>query len=52
MSLASLTSAIQTHIDPDMETMTAEGMAEHALGFFGFYERIIDNALTTRDKQH
>ena len=34
MSLAALTTAIQTHIDPDMETITAEGMAEHALGFF------------------
>ena len=50
MSLASLTAAIQTHIDPDMETMTAEGMAEHALGFFGFYDRIIDNALEPTDR--
>ena len=50
MSLAELTAAIQTHIDPDMETMTAEGMAEHALGFFGFYDRIIDNALEPTDR--
>ena len=50
MSLASLTAAIQTHIDPDMETITAEGMAEHALGFFGFYDRIIDNALEPTDR--
>ena len=50
MSLATLTAAIQTHIDPDMETITAEGMAEHALGFFGFYDRIIDNALEPTDR--
>ena len=50
MSLASLTAAIQTHIDPDMEALTAEGMAEHALGFFGFYDRIIDNALEPTDR--
>ena len=50
MSLASLTAAIQTHIDPDMETITAEGMAEHALGFFGFSNRIIDNALEPNDR--
>ena len=50
MSLASLTAAIQTHIDPDMEKITAEGMAEHALGFFGFYDRIIDNALEPTDR--
>ena len=50
MSLASLTAAIQTRIDPDMETITAEGMAEHALGFFGFYDRIIDNALEPNDR--
>jgi len=25
-------------------------MAEHALGFFGFYERIIDNALEPTDR--
>ena len=50
MSLAELTAAIQTHIDPDMEKITAEGMAEHALGFFGFYDRIIDNALEPTDR--
>ena len=50
MSLASLTAAIQTHIDSDMEKVTAEGMAEHALGFFGFYDRIIDNALEPTDR--
>ena len=26
------------------------GMAEHALGFFGFYNRIIDNALEPTDR--
>jgi len=50
MTLAELTEAIRQHIDPDMEKVTAEGMAEHALGFFGFYNRIIDNALEPTDR--
>ena len=45
MTLAELTKAIQQHIDLDMDAEVAQGMAEHALGFFGFYNRIIDNAL-------
>ncbi len=50
MTLAQLTAAIQRHIDKDMEKVVAEGMAEHALGFFGFYDRIIDNALEPTDR--
>ncbi|RZD43838.1 MAG: hypothetical protein CXT69_06970 [Methanobacteriota archaeon] len=34
----------------EMEDDVASGMAEHALGFFGFYERIIDNALEPTDR--
>ena len=45
MTLAELTKAIQQHIDLEMDAEVAQGMAEHALGFFGFYNRIIDNAL-------
>ena len=37
MTLAELTRAIQQHIDENMDTEVAQGMAEHALGFFGFY---------------
>jgi hypothetical protein len=33
-----------------METVVAEGIAEHALGFFGFSNRIIDNALEPNDR--
>jgi len=33
-----------------MEADVASGMAEHALGFFGFYQRIIDNALEPTDR--
>ena len=33
-----------------MEDEVAQGMAEHALGFFGFYNRIIDNALEPTDR--
>ena len=42
--------AIQQHIDIDMDSEVAQGMAEHALGFFGFYNRIIDNALEPTDR--
>ena len=45
MTLSELTRAIQQHIDLEMDEEVAQGMAEHALGFFGFYNRIIDNAL-------
>ena len=41
MTLAELTKAIQQHIDLEMDAEVAQGMAEHALGFFGFYNRII-----------
>ncbi len=50
MSLRELTIAIQRHIDTQMEYNVAEGMAEHALGFFGYYDRIIDNALEPTDR--
>lgn len=50
MTLAELTRAIQQHIDLDMDAEVAQGMAEHALGFFGFYNRIIDNALEPTDR--
>ena len=33
-----------------MDEEVARGMAEHALGFFGFYNRIIDNALEPTDR--
>lgn len=33
-----------------MDSEVAQGMAEHALGFFGFYNRIIDNALEPTDR--
>ena len=33
-----------------METIVAESIAEHALGFFGFSNRIIDNALEPTDR--
>ena len=50
MSLHELTEAIRQQIDSEMEADVASGMAEHALGFFGFYERIIDNALEPTDR--
>ena len=50
MTLGELTKAIQLHIDLEMEDEVAQGMAEHALGFFGFYNRIIDNALEPTDR--
>ena len=34
----------------EMDPEVAGGMAEHALGFFGFYDRIIDNALEPTDR--
>ena len=33
-----------------MEVVVAESIAEHALGFFGFSNRIIDNALEPTDR--
>ena len=33
-----------------MDAEVAAGMAGHALGFFGFYNRIIDNALEPTDR--
>ena len=50
MTMGELTKAIQQHIDIDMDSEVAQGMAEHALGFFGFYNRIIDNALEPTDR--
>ena len=49
LTLAQLTQAIRRKVDEDMETVVAEGIAEHALGFFGFSNRIIDNSLETND---
>ena len=43
LTLAQLTQAIRRKVDIDMETVVAESIAEHALGFFGFSNRIIDN---------
>ena len=50
MTLGELTKAIQQHIDLEMDSEVAQGMAEHALVFFGFYNRIIDNALEPTDR--
>ena len=50
MTLHELTEAIRRHIDREMEKTVAESMAEHALGFFGYYDRIIDNALEPTDR--
>ena len=44
LTIAQLTQAIRTKVDMGMETVVAENIAEHALGFFGFSNRIIDNA--------
>ena len=33
MTLGELTKAIQQHIDLEMDSEVAQGMAEHALGF-------------------
>ena len=50
LTLAQLTQAIRRKVDIDMETVVAESIAEHALGFFGFSNRIIDNALEPTDR--
>ena len=50
LSLGELTESIRQSIDSDMEFTVAEGMAEHALGFFGYSDRIIDNALEPTDR--
>ena len=50
LTLAQLTQAIRRKVDIDMETVVAESIAEHALGFFGFSTRIIDNALEPTDR--
>ncbi len=50
MTMGELTEAIRQHIDMEMDPEVACGMAEHALGFFGFYDRIIDNALEPTDR--
>jgi len=50
LTLAQLTEAIRHKVDIDMETAVAETIAEHALGFFGFSNRIIDNALEPTDR--
>jgi len=50
LTLAQLTQAIRYKVDIDMETVVAESIAEHALGFFGFSNRIIDNALEPTDR--
>jgi|TARA_B110000438_G_scaffold151003_1_gene145098 hypothetical protein len=50
LTIAQLTQAIRRKVDEGMETVVAEGIAEHALGFFGFSNRIIDNALEPNDR--
>jgi len=50
LTLAQLTSAIRSKVDSDMEVVVAESIAEHALGFFGFSNRIIDNVLEPTDR--
>tara|TARA_B100000029_G_C17439485_1_gene910919 strand:+ start:71 stop:496 length:426 start_codon:yes stop_codon:yes gene_type:complete len=50
MTLAELTQAIRRKVDVEMEVIVAESIAEHALGFFGFSNRIIDNALEPTDR--
>ena len=50
LTLAQLTSAIRSKVDSDMEVVVAESIAAHALGFFGFSNRIIDNALEPTDR--
>ena len=50
LTLAQLTSAIRSKVASDMEVVVAESIAEHALGFFGFSNRIIDNALEPTDR--
>ena len=50
LTLAQLTSALRSKVDSDMEVVVAESIAEHALGFFGFSNRIIDNGLEPTDR--
>ena len=50
LAIHELTEAIRQNIDDEMDPLVAEGMAEHALGFFGYYDRIIDNALEPTDR--
>ena len=50
LAIHELTEAIRQNIDEEMDTLVAESMAEHALGFFGYYDRIIDNALEPTDR--
>ena len=50
MTLKTLTDAIRNRVDEEMEENVAESIAEHALGFFGFSNRIIDNALEPTDR--
>ena len=50
LKLQDLTQAIRNRVDADMEVSVAESIAEHALGFFGFSNRIIDNALEPNDR--
>ena len=50
LKLQALTQASRNRVDADMEVSGAESIAEHALGFFGFSNRIIDNALEPNDR--
>ncbi len=50
MMLRDLTEAIRQKVDTEMDETVAESIAEHALGFFGFSDRIIDNALEPTDR--
>ena len=50
LKLQDLTQAIRNRVDADMEVSVAESIAEHALGLFGFSNRIIDNALEPNDR--
>ncbi|MBK00597.1 MAG: hypothetical protein CMB48_06615 [Euryarchaeota archaeon] len=50
LAIHELTEAIRQNIDEEMDPLVAESMAEHALGFFGYYDRIIDNALEPTDR--
>ena len=36
LAIHELTEAIRQNIDEEMDTLVAESMAEHALGFFGY----------------
>ena len=51
LNYRSLTTAIMKAVGmSESERMGAEGMAEHLLGFFGYQDRIIDNALAPIDR--